>query len=50
MSLLAIMRTDHKDVLDAIRPNTPETEQKLKGILEPFTKPVCSVILGLAEN
>ena len=39
--LLAIMRTDHKDVLDAIRTSkqlTPETEQKLKAILEPFAK------------
>ncbi len=39
--LLAVMRTDHKDVLDAIRTSkqlTPETEQKLKSILEPFAK------------
>ena len=41
LELLTIMRTDHKDVLDAIRTSkqlTPETEQKLKGILEPFAK------------
>ncbi len=38
---LAIMRNEHKDVLDAIRTSkqlTPETEQKLKAILEPFAK------------
>jgi F-type H+-transporting ATPase subunit alpha len=39
--LLTIMRTDHKDVLEAIRTSkalSPETEQKLKAILEPFAK------------
>ena len=38
---LTIMRNDHKDVLDAIRTSkqlTPETEQKLRGILETFAK------------
>ncbi len=38
---LAIMRTDHKDVLGAIRTTktlSPETEQNLKVILEPFAK------------
>ena len=39
--LLTLMRTDHMDVLDAIRTTkalSPETEQKLKAILEPFAK------------
>jgi F-type H+-transporting ATPase subunit alpha len=39
--LLTLMRSGHKDVLDAIRVSTalsPETEQKLKAILEPFAK------------
>jgi F-type H+/Na+-transporting ATPase subunit alpha len=38
---LSLMRGGHKDVLDAIRTSkqlTPETEQKLKGILENFAK------------
>ena len=39
--LLATMRNEHKDVLDTIRTSgklEPETEQKLKAILEPFAK------------
>ncbi|MGA7326429.1 MAG: F0F1 ATP synthase subunit alpha [Rhodomicrobium sp.] len=38
---LTIMRTDHTDVLDSIRTTkqlTPETEQKLKDILQKFAK------------
>jgi F-type H+-transporting ATPase subunit alpha len=38
---LTLMRADHMDVLDAIRTTkalSPETEQKLKAILEPFAK------------
>jgi F-type H+-transporting ATPase subunit alpha len=38
---LTAMRNEHKDVLDSIRTSkqlTPETEQKLKGILDNFAK------------
>jgi F-type H+-transporting ATPase subunit alpha len=39
--LLTVMRNEHKDVMDAIRTSkqlAPETEQKLKGVLENFAK------------
>ena len=39
--LLRLMRSKHKDVLDAIRTGkqiTPEIEAKLKSILEEFSK------------
>jgi F-type H+-transporting ATPase subunit alpha len=39
--LLALMRSEHKDVLDSIREKgeiTPDTMEKLKGILERYAK------------